>query len=81
MVKPFTTHSQLLTTLGKNPLENIVGKGENAGYQHFLLFPQYFPYFPTQISIVFSLTFILLSASAFNLDKSKNLSFRKGLSI
>ena len=22
--------------------ENIVGKGENAGYQHFLLFPQYF---------------------------------------
>ena len=24
-------------------LENIVGKGENAGYQHFLLFPQCFP--------------------------------------
>ena len=24
-------------------VENIVGKGENAGYQHFLLFPQYFP--------------------------------------
>ena len=23
-------------------LENIVGKGENAGYQHFLFFPQYF---------------------------------------
>ena len=22
--------------------ENIVGKGENAGYQHFLLFPQWF---------------------------------------
>ena len=22
--------------------ENIVGKGENAGYQHFLLFQQYF---------------------------------------
>ena len=22
--------------------ENIVGKEENAGYQHFLLFPQYF---------------------------------------
>ena len=21
--------------------ENIVGKGENAGYQHFLLFPQF----------------------------------------
>ena len=23
-------------------LENIVGHGENSGYQHFLLFPQYF---------------------------------------
>ena len=23
-------------------LENTVGKGENAGYQHFLLFPQCF---------------------------------------
>ena len=23
-------------------IENILGKGENAGYQHFLLFPQYF---------------------------------------
>ena len=22
--------------------ENIVGKGENAGYQHILLFPQFF---------------------------------------
>ena len=34
-----------LTTLGKATFENIVGKGENAGYQHFLLFPQCFlPY-------------------------------------
>ena len=23
-------------------VENIVGKGENAGYQHFLLFPECF---------------------------------------
>ena len=23
--------------------ENTVGKGENAGYQHFILFPQCFP--------------------------------------
>ena len=23
-------------------LENIVGNGENAAFQHFLLFPQYF---------------------------------------
>ena len=26
-------------------VENIVGKGENAGYQHFLLFPQCFQCF------------------------------------
>ena len=25
-----------------NRVENIAGKGENAGYQHFLLFPQCF---------------------------------------
>ena len=25
-----------------NKIENIVGKEENAGYQHFLLFPQCF---------------------------------------
>ena len=27
---------------GFGRVENIVGKGENAGYQHFLLFPQCF---------------------------------------
>ena len=31
---------KLKFVLGK--VENIVGKGENAGYQHFLLFPQCF---------------------------------------
>ena len=29
-------------TLVWRGIKNIVGKGENAGYQHFLLFPQYF---------------------------------------
>ena len=29
-------------TLGKKPIENIVGKGENAGNQQFLLYPQCF---------------------------------------
>ena len=37
-----TTLSRFLTTLTKRPFENIVGKGENAGNQHFLLFPQCF---------------------------------------
>ena len=31
----------LKTDLGR--VENLVQKGENAGYQHFLLFPQCFP--------------------------------------
>ena len=31
---------KLKLVLGR--IENIVGKGENAGYQHFLLFPQCF---------------------------------------
>ena len=29
-------------TLKENTFENIVRKGENAGKQHFLLFPQFF---------------------------------------
>ena len=37
--------SRVLETLNKMAFENIVGKGENAGDQHFLLFPKYFlPY-------------------------------------
>ena len=32
----------MLTTLERKPSENIVGKGENAGNQHFLLVPQCF---------------------------------------
>ena len=31
--------------------ENIVGKGENAGYQYFLLFPQCFLLIQKQISV------------------------------
>ena len=38
-------------TQGKKPFENIVGKGENAGNQYFLLFPQCFPLFSKQILI------------------------------
>ena len=31
-------------------VENIVGNGENAGNQHFLLFPQYFQMYQRQLS-------------------------------
>ena len=56
------------------PFENIVGKGENAGNQHFLLFPQCFLPCPTSDFNV-RITLILLSANLFNLDWSKILSF------
>ena len=49
----FPTQSRLLKTLKMKILENNVGKGENAGNQHFLLFPQHFPLFPKQISFFF----------------------------
>ena len=38
----------------KEPFEDFVEKGENAGNQHFLLFPQCFLPFPNQISIFLS---------------------------
>ena len=49
----FTLYHTILTSKDpwKKLSENIVGKGENAGNQHFLLFPQSFLSFPRQISI------------------------------
>ena len=44
-LKAFATNKINMAELLKFVLkrvENIVGKGENAGYQHFLLFPQCF---------------------------------------
>ena len=38
--------------LGKNRFENIVGKGENAGNKHFLLFPQCFLPIPKRICLL-----------------------------
>ena len=55
-----------------------MGKGENAGYQHFLLIPQCFLPFAKQISI-FQAIFVLSSANAFNLEQFKILSFGKEL--
>ena len=46
----FTTQSRLLTTLRERLFENIVRKEENAGNQHFLLFPQCFLLFTKQIT-------------------------------
>ena len=38
--RQFTVARMMISILDR--AENIVGKGENAGYQHFLLFPQFF---------------------------------------
>ena len=38
----FTKYYMALTTLEKRPFENMVVKGEYAGYQHVLLSPKYF---------------------------------------
>ena len=65
--------SQLSTTLEKKPFENIVGKGENAGNQHFLLFPQFSIHLKK--NSCFQVTFILSSANAFSLVQSKILSY------
>ena len=56
-------------TLKRKAFENIVGKEENAGNQHFLLSPQCFFILPKP-NFNFLVTFILLSANAFNLDQS-----------
>ena len=65
-------------TLSKKPFENIVGKGENAGIQHFLLFPQCFRPFPKHIS-TFQSHLFFLSANAFNLGQTRIFSFSKEL--
>ena len=39
-------HKKIVIELMFSRIENMIGKGENAAYQHFLLFPQFSP-FPT----------------------------------
>ena len=63
----FTTQSQLFTPLEKKAFENIEGKGENAGNQHFLLFPTMFSTLPNR-NFCYLVRIILSSANALNLD-------------
>ena len=47
-----------------------MGKGENAGYQHFLLFPHCFPIFQRLLVLFQSFDWhFLLCKNSFNLDK------------
>ena len=64
-------------SLKQRAFENIVGKGENAGKQHFLLFPQCFLPFPNHVLILY--TFNMSSAKTLNFDQFKLLLFGKEL--
>ena len=75
IVNYLTDSPDFKRALYKKPYENIVGR-ENAGNQHFLLFPQCFLLFPKQ-SFNCLVTFILLSANALDLDQPKKISFGK----
>ena len=61
------------------PFENIVGKGENAGNQHFLAFPTMFSSLSDETAIVISATLNLSSTNAFNLVQAKILLYGKEL--
>ena len=67
--------AEMMISVSKS-VENIVGKGENAGYQQFLLFPQCFQKAsfsgPLKFVIVWSRV-KLLSLSKVGLVKSKNI--------
>ena len=57
-----------------------MGKEENAGNQHFLLFPQCFLSYPEQI-LPFRSSLICRLKNAFNLDWFEILSFGKRLTL
>ena len=70
MYELFTTQSRLLTTPTEKPFENIVGKGENAGYHHFLFISQCF--YPSQNKFqIFSAVYFVI-CTCFQLGPVKN---------
>ena len=77
-----TLHHTILNfnDLGKKTFQNTVGKGKNAGNQHFLLFPQCFLPF-SKANLNFSVKFSLLSVNAFNFDLYEILLFGKELNM
>ena len=67
-------------TLRKRPFDNIVGKGENAGHQHFLLYPQCFLPIAKHILIFRSHLFCRLQVLSIWIQTEK-LSFGKELRV
>ena len=72
-VQSFTTQSRLLTTSGKQPFENIVGKGENAGNQHFLFSLNVF--YPSQSKFQFLSPIYFVVCKFFQFGQVRNFSF------
>ena len=60
-----TTQSRLLTTIEKKAFENIVGKGENADNQYFVLFSHCFLLIPQQTSILSHIYFVVCKSFQF----------------
>ena len=67
-------------TLKQRAIQNILGKEENAGNQHFLLFPQCFLLYQRK-EIIISAALNLSPANAFNFVKAKFVWFGKELNI
>ena len=63
----------MISVLGR--IENILGKGENAGNQHFLLFPKNFSTLRKKEKLCFCALLNFACASLYNLDISNFLSF------
>ena len=68
---------RLLTILGKESFENILGKGENAGNRAAFSPSSQNVFYLNKFQ--FLTTFIVSSATALNFEYSKILSFGKGL--
>ena len=69
---------------GLDRVENMVGKGENAGVRQCFLVASILSFshnvfYPIQNKFQYLVTLILSSANAFNLDQPENLSFDKDL--
>ena len=67
------------TTLGKNTFEKIVGKGENAGNQHFSFSHNVFYPFQNKYQFLKPIYFVICKCSEFG--QSRILFSGKGLSI
>ena len=75
--KLFTIQSLVLTTPRKKPFKKIVGKGKDAGNQHF---PISHIFYPFQSKFQF-LSHILSSANASNFNQAKIMSICKELTL